>query len=169
MSKGLVYTVYLLIFDVLVAVRGVRHTEVYLVIDCVVEDADVERVPIGLPLLEYFRKNRVLGTVLLYYGKPKRKFAKEVRVEVHRRTSRLCMFLERFVTLLIKVLQGQILLHLVIQYMWIPYHFGILLGTGVKCYGVITCKGTFMKQIWHDVPKACHTRLGRITRKSIWN
>ena len=65
MSKGLVYTVYLLIFDVLVAVRGVRHTEVYLVIDCVVEDADVERVPIGLPLLEYFRKNRVLGIALL--------------------------------------------------------------------------------------------------------
>ena len=52
-------------FDVLVAVRGVRHTGVYLLVDGVVEDAIVERVPIGLPLLKYFRKNRVLGIALL--------------------------------------------------------------------------------------------------------
>jgi len=105
---------------VLVAVRGVRNTEVYLIVDGVVEDAIVERVPIGLPLLKYFRKNRVLGIAFLEDGGPERKFAKEVGVEVHRRTSGLCVLLEHFVTLFIKVLPGQIFLHPFVQYMWVP-------------------------------------------------
>ena len=104
----------------LVAVTGVWHTEVYLVVGGVVEDAIVDCVPIGLPLLDYFRKNRVLGMALLEHVGPNRKFAKEVEVEVHRGTSGLCMLLERFVTLLIKVLPGQILLHPLVQYMWVP-------------------------------------------------
>jgi len=87
------------------------------VVNGVVEDAVVERVPIGLPLLVYFRKNTVLGLALLDHGRPKRKSAKEVVVEVHGRTSGLCVLLECFVTLLIKVLPGQILLHPLVQCM----------------------------------------------------
>jgi len=111
------------------------------------------------PLLKYLRKNRVLDIAFLKYKRLKKKFGKEAGLEVHRRTSRLCVLLERYVTLLIQVLPGQIFLHLLVQYMWIPAHFGILSGAGVKCKGIITCTRTFMKQIWHDMPKVCYTTL----------
>ena len=119
-TKGLVYPVWQLVFDMLVAVRGVRHTEVYLVINGVLEDAVVERVPIAILLLKYFGKNRVLGISILEREGPKRKFAKEVAVEVHMRTKGLFVLLECFMTLLIKVLPDHILLHPLVQYMWVP-------------------------------------------------